>query len=155
MNPTAVKLAIAGAVLIWAVVATWAWQHEVTSFVTYKAEVAAVAKAAEKEAKETEARHQQTMKEFSNAWETQLPEIRNKAVAAYLARYPSRLCKPCGGQVSEPTASPQGTHGTGEERVVAAACEPDSQFIQDCADDAGKVRLCRQWIEKVGFPLGD
>lgn len=147
-----VKLVILAVLVAWGSVATWAWNREVHAFAEFKAEVKAAGEQAEKEAKATEAKHNQVLVEVSHAWSDQLPKIRSGAVAAYLRRHPERVPDAGGCQVRGAADSAQGPDGTGEERV-AARCEPDEGFIRDAAEDASKVRLCREWIERIGFPV--
>ena len=97
----------------------------------------------EKEKQETEDRHRKTLEDVSNAWDSTLPRVRQNAVGAYCRRYGCGVLP--GG--SSPTPLPgnapgsQVTHGTCGQQM-------DSRFVEDCAQDALKVELWREWAMK-------
>lgn len=98
---------------------------------------------AQKEAKDTNDLHQKTLEDVSHAWEKELPIARNNAVAAYLARHPVRvLVKPSAscGDLPGTSVDPKGSDGTRQEQMATQqACELDTKFVSDCAEDALKV----------------
>jgi len=130
--------------LLWAL-----WRHSVESFDNYKIAVIAEGERAKQEAEAINKLHQKTLEDVSNAWAKQLPKIREGAVTAFLNRYPLGL-RPATNQGCLPgnAESPQIVNGTREESV---SCP--SEFIRDCAEDAGKVGAWQEWarLNKLGI----
>lgn len=127
------------------------WQGSKEGFTTYQTEVRVLGEEAERKAKEVEAHHQKVLEDVSNAWNKQLPAIRQNAVAAYKRRYPNiglRLPNAGSGKLPGDTNVPQGTNGTSEEQVVVG-----TGFIRDSAEDALKIEMIRKWVRENNIPV--
>lgn len=146
------KTILAGAAALLAVLFCTLWISTTRDYAQYKAEVVAAGKAAEKEAERINKQHEQTVEDVSNAWNSQLPLARKGAVAAYLATHPNSVPQPCGCEVPRSTLSAGSVDGAGQEPVATVpACQPDQQFIEDCAEDALKVGKWQQWADELGL----
>lgn len=147
--------AIAVAIIIASAAAFCAlWRHEVDAYATYRAQVAAAAEVAQQEAEATRARHDQATREISDAWTQAVPAIEAHAVDRYRAAHPGGVQQPtCGGLLPTVAQNAQGIAGAGREPLPdrGSSCEPDAGFIRACARDAGRLELCRAWIERIGF----
>lgn len=123
------------------------WRSEVAAFAEYRATVVATGKAAEEAAKKKQAEQDQITKELSYDFAKAVPLIESRAVANYQRMHPSTSCRP----VPAAADSAQGTGGA--DGTGVSACPPDSDFIQRCAGAVAKVGLCRDFIQRNGFPI--
>jgi hypothetical protein len=124
------------------------WRAEVDEFAAFKAQVAAEGEAAKIEAKRIDDLHQHVLKETTDAWNKQLPAIRAGAVSAYLARFGVRD-NPGSGNVPSNAGGAQSADGTSQGGV--ATCAPG--FVQDAAEDAGKVGAWQDWAKGNRLPV--
>lgn len=140
------------------------WWEKVTELAEYKAEVRANGKAAEAEVKKVKDKQDENLKELSYAYAKAVPAVQANAVANYLRMHPNSVRRSAGrGSVPAPTNSPQGATGADGAGISTApqhaadaglpACQPDAEFIQRCAGAVSKVGLCRDWIQRNGFPI--
>lgn len=128
------------------------WWSEVTEFAEYRAVVKADGEVAERQAKAVKDKQDQTTKELSDAYAKTVPLIEANAVANYRKHHPvSVQSSACRSDVPAAADRPQGTTGTDGARIPA--CEPDEEFIQRCAGAVAKVGLCRDFIQRNGFPI--
>lgn len=125
------------------------WMREVREFAEYKGRIEEAGNRAMEEKKRIEKEHQTNLENVSNAWNNQLPHIRGAAVRNYLASRPNGVCPSTDSvRVSGDAGSPQVPDGTGEERVVVEA-----GFIEDCAEDAGRVVKWKEWAIGAKLPV--
>lgn len=130
------------------------WRDEVEDFAKFKGEVAAAGEAQKAETQRINDRHQKTLEDVSNAWNNQLQPARDGAVAAYQRRHPVGVSDSGSGQVSGRAGSDQGNDAAGQEQMaVVPACQPDRQFIADCAEDALKVGVWQLFATENNLPV--
>lgn len=137
----------AGNVLFWNL-----WQTKSEELVIFKAEVAILGRQAEDRAKEVESHQLKVLEDVSNAWNRQLPAIREDAVDAYKRRYPNiglRLPNAGSGKVPRVTIDTESSDGAGKEPVVACT----DQFISDSAEDSLKIDLWQEWARQNKLPV--
>lgn len=124
------------AVAIAAVFASGLWigyDHERKNFLAFKAEVEAVAQAAETKAKETEARHEASKAEIEQDYKERL--------AAVQRRYADSLRKSSSSAVPRTPDSPRA--------VDEAAANSNPYFVEKCAETTLQLVELQKWIERT------
>ena len=119
------------------------YETEKTSFQTFRAEVAAVADAAKKQAEEKKRTQDQRTKEVDSDYKTT-----RRRVADYYGGL--RLPAVQGGGSVVPAAPdyPPRPDGTTEERGTGGEVT-----VQACALDAAQVLAFQDWVRKQGIPV--
>lgn len=128
------------------------WWSEVSAFTEYRAEVKSSGKAAADEAERIKKKQEQTVKELSYAYAQTVPLIEANAVANYRKHNPASV-QPSAGSCPV-SAAADGSQGViGADRAGVLACRPDDEFIKRCAFAVAKVGVCRDFIQRNGFPI--
>jgi len=91
----------------------------------------------------TEAEHLKNLTQVKDDHENQVEQVRNSAVAQYLAAHPASV-RNCPSNSSGSSAVRGDGPGLKLDDGASQKCVPDEAFIQDAADDAVKVGA---WIE--------
>lgn len=122
------------------------WAHARTDLANYRAEVAAVGKAAEDQHAAEIAQHEDNLKKVKATYETQLADASVNAVANYLAHRVSRP-RPSGSQVPASGSGLKMDDGSASKQLPAD-CEPDQPFILRAAHDAAQVNAWRDYCDR-------
>lgn len=123
---------------------------EKANFMTFVARVDELGKEAEAKKAKDEADQLKNLAKVKADHEKQLVEIRDGAVAAYLARLRQRVPKnPGSGAVQG------GGSGIRLDDGASAQCVPDEGFIRDAAEDAEKVGAWQEYCRLNQCPVMD
>lgn len=115
----------------------------VTRYNAFVGATEVIGKQAEANKRAEEAQHEKNLQQVKEDHENQIPQIRDNAVANYIAAHPTSVRH--GTAASSGSGSVRGD-GSGIKLDDGASCEQvlDTTLIQDAADDAAKVGA---WIE--------
>lgn len=143
------KLAAIAVLLATTVLLGKLWINEVRSGAAYRATVEQAGRDAKEEADKINAKHEQTVKDVSDAWNKQIQPARDGAVAAYKRRNPVGMRPGCG-EVRLPgyATSAEVPDGAGQEPMA----QPDAGFIRDCAEDALKIGMWQKFAIDNNLP---
>ena len=109
------------------------YEHEHKNFVEFKAQVEAVAQAAETKAKETEARHDAAKQEIEQEYKDRLATVQR--------RYADSVRKSSGSQVPRAPITPRS--------VDEAASHSDPYFVEQCTETTLQLLELQKWIERT------
>lgn len=123
------------------------WQNKVEEFIAFQAQVAAIGKAAEAEARSREAEQNANLVRIKETYEKDLIEVRAAALANYLTAHRVPRPNPSGSQMPGITFGKPANDGTPQE------CVPPESFVQDSADDANKLLEWQDWARLNKIPL--
>ena len=139
------------------------WLSERDDFADYRAKATAAGEAAKEAKVKTEIKQEKTRKEVNDEWKARVPELQSAAVREYIAHYgnprpqPAPRCVLPRTSGSQLPGTPQDTQGPSREEPQQlptgepASCEPPSEFIAACAEDALARQLTARWAEKNGI----
>lgn len=129
------------------------WQDVKTELAVFSARVDDAAKTAEEEKKKLEDSHKHNLKVVKDEYEAKLPQVRDNAVANYVAAHPVRLLPRPAGQSTMPGTSSgkQENDGASQEPVLdSGACPLDEKLIKDAAEDALVLTQWQEWCIRNG-----
>ena len=109
------------------------YEHEHKNFVQFKAQVDAVAQAAEIKTKETEARHEADKQEIEQDYKTRLASVQR--------RYADSLRQSGRGQV------PRATDPT--RRLNEATTNSDPYLVEQCAETTLQLVELQRWVKST------
>ena len=109
------------------------YEHEHKNFVQFKAQVEAVAQAAEIKTKETEARHEADKQEIEQDYKDRIASVQR--------RYADRLRQPSGGKV------PRATNPT--NRLNEATANSDPYLVEQCAETTLQLVELQRWVKST------
>ena len=118
------------------------WQSTKDEYLTYAGGVTAVAKQAVADKERVESERDENLQKVKEH-ETNLPAVRAGAVAAYLRMHPSTSC----------SAMPGITNGKQTNDGAGKECVPDTDFVEDAADDADKIAQWQEWAVRNHIPV--
>jgi hypothetical protein len=116
------------------------FSFEQSRYAKFRESVVIAQKVQADEAKQIEAKHQQTTKEISDAYQHDISVIR----AFYAHRVPNSASS---GNLPPVSTAPQGTDGT-RIHAVFAPFRPSTEV--ECAKTTEKLNRLQEWVEKVG-----
>ena len=126
---------------------------EKTKFDTFVAAVEREGREAEAANQKTKDEHKQNLETIKEEHESQIPRIRNEAVANYLSGRPTAIVRQRSAANPGGGSMPGNGAGIKLDDGEKRQCLPDEAFIQDAAEDAAKLGAWHQYCTLNRCPV--